>query len=528
MKKFNVTGNCIPEEDYMVDISGKIAQIKKLVDGGYYFTINKARQYGKTTTLDMLERTLLNFGQCKGEYIVASISFQGVSDNNFTSEENFCEFFTRQISKSLTFTPAKGEYAEKWKNTNAVDFDLLRDHITNMCENKKVILMIDEADNAGSNRVFIKFLNMLRDKYIAKRKGKDHTFQSVILAGVYDIKNIKLKMINEGSYAPSETENKIYNSPWNIAVDFTIDMSFCPAEIATMLKEYETDHDTGMNIGEISEEIYSYTNGYPFLVSKICRHIDESLNKNWSVEGIQEAVRIILHEKNTLFDDLFKNLENDKALHELIYDVLIIGTQRTFALGNPTIDMGFIYGIIKREQQSVIISNKIYEIIICDYFISKDEESKNKRVSGIVQQDIIKNGRFDMELCLRKFAEHYTEIFNENDKNFLERHGRLMFLSYLKPLINGRGFYHIESQFTDLRRMDIVVDFGRDQFIVELKIWRGEKYEEDAYKQLCGYMETKKADRGYLLTFNFRKGSEKERKAEWMDFDGKKIFDVMV
>ena len=51
MKKFNVTGLCTPEEDYMVDISGKIAQIKKLVDSRSYFTINRARQYGKTTTL---------------------------------------------------------------------------------------------------------------------------------------------------------------------------------------------------------------------------------------------------------------------------------------------------------------------------------------------------------------------------------------------------------------------------------------------------------------------------------------------
>ncbi|MDR2419161.1 MAG: hypothetical protein LBD79_08905 [Treponema sp.] len=29
-----------------------------------------------------------------------------------------------------------------------------------------------------------------------------------------------------------------------------------------------------------------------------------------------------------------------------------------------------------------------------------------------------------------------------------------------QPLINGACFYHIESQFTDLRRMDIVVDYG--------------------------------------------------------------------
>ena len=29
MKRFNVTGICVPEKHYMVDISGKIAEIKK-------------------------------------------------------------------------------------------------------------------------------------------------------------------------------------------------------------------------------------------------------------------------------------------------------------------------------------------------------------------------------------------------------------------------------------------------------------------------------------------------------------------
>ena len=344
----------------------------------------------------------------------------------------------------------------------------------------------------------------------------------------YDIKNIKLKLINEGLYIPAETENKIYNSPWNIAVNFKVDMSFKPMEIATMLKEYEADHDTGMNIVEISEEIYNYTSGYPFLVSRICQCIDEEINKNWTVEGIQEAVKIILHEQNTLFRDLFKNLENNQNLYDFIYDVLITGRQRTFSAGNPVIDMALTYDIIKKENEKVTVSNKIFEIIICDYFISKDENNQTGKTAGIIQQDILKNGRFDMELCLRKFADHYAELFNEEDKGFLERHGRLMFLSYLKPLINGQGFYHIESQFTDLRRMDIVVDFGRDQFIVELKIWRGEKYEENAYKQLIGYMETKKAEKGYLLMFDFREETNKERKAEWIEFDGKRIFDIMI
>ena len=312
MKKFTVTGNCVPGKDYMVDISGKIAQIKKLIDSGSYFTINRARQYGKTTTLYEIRRYL------PGEYTVIKISFEGLGDESFESAERFCPMFTELITRALQSpsVDVEQEYIEKWENAGVTDFKSLSRHITKMCKDKKLVLMIDEVDRTSNNRVFLHFINMLRDKFLARKNGDDYTFQSVILAGVYDIKNIKLKLINEGLYTPAETENKIYNSPWNIAVNFTVDMSFCPAEIATMFNEYEAEHNTGMNITEISEEIYGYTNGYPFLVSRICQCIDEELDKSWTVEGVQEAVKIILHEKNTLFDDLFKNLENNQDLYD--------------------------------------------------------------------------------------------------------------------------------------------------------------------------------------------------------------------
>lgn len=56
-KKFCITGTCVPEKNYMVDISGRIDRITKdYIEQGQYFTINRARQYGKTTTLFLLER----------------------------------------------------------------------------------------------------------------------------------------------------------------------------------------------------------------------------------------------------------------------------------------------------------------------------------------------------------------------------------------------------------------------------------------------------------------------------------------
>ena len=101
-------------------------------------------------------------------------------------------------------------------------------------------------------------------------------------------------------------------------------------------------------------------------------------------------------------------------------------------------------------------------------------------------------------------------------------------MSFLTPLLNGQGFIHIETGITDLRRMDLVVDFEKEQFIVELKLWRGDAAKDRAYEQLLGYMETKNANEGYLLTFDFRKNKTGEYNAEWVEVGGKRVFDVVV
>lgn len=141
--------------------------------------------------------------------------------------------------------------------------------------------------------MFVDFLAQLRGYYLVREKKS--IFHSVILAGVYDIKNLKLKL-------RSEAEHK-YNSPWNIAAKFNIDMSFSAVQIASMLQEYESDKQTGMKVEQVAASIYEYTSGYPYLVSAICKILDEDLSENpffgglakvWSLQGIMEAVKEIL------------------------------------------------------------------------------------------------------------------------------------------------------------------------------------------------------------------------------------------
>jgi hypothetical protein len=161
--------------------------------------------------------------------------------------------------------------------------------------------------------------------------------------------------------------------------------------------------------------------------------------------------------------------------------------------------------------------------------ITKDSrERKEKRVTGILKQDVVKDGCFDMELCLRKFARRYRDLFNESDIAFLERQGKMLFLSYIAPLLNSGGFYHFESQLSDFRRMDLVVDYKREQFIIDLKLWHGEVRHAAAYEQLAGYLRTKGAGRGYLLTFDLRKSGNREPREEWVNHEGMRIFDVVL
>ena len=89
MKRFNTTAVCIPSKHYMVDLSERVKEIKKLVDDGKYFTINRARQYGKTTTLDILSLSLSD------EYIVINLDFQDIGDAVFRTEGSFVQGMCR-------------------------------------------------------------------------------------------------------------------------------------------------------------------------------------------------------------------------------------------------------------------------------------------------------------------------------------------------------------------------------------------------------------------------------------------------
>lgn len=513
-KIFNVSADCKPNLHYMVDISGLLQKIKGFIDRGEYFTINRARQYGKTTTLRTLKKYL------QEEYIVVSLDFQKLGANSFENENIFSVTFARFFLNTLERENV--EDSDGIKNRMAELRDSIRMEkdifslfelflcLSRICEasDKPVVLLIDEVDSASNNQVFLDFLAQLRGYYIDR--DETPTFQSVILAGVYDIKSLKTKIRTEDAHKT--------NSPWNIAADFDLDMSLPEEGIAGMLKDYERDFYTGMNTEELAALIYEYTSGYPFLVSRICKLMDEKIagsqkfpdkKSAWTKEGFLAAVRILLMEENTLFESLDNKLIEYPELKQMLQNLLLKGRMIEYVPGDVGIRMAIMFGFITLEQGTAVVSNRIFETRLYNGFLA--EKARHMEISQIAvdeKNQFIVNGQLDMDLVIQKFVSHYTELFAEHNQKFLEDNGRCIFLLYMKPIINGTGNYYIEARTRTNRRTDLIIDFCGQQEIVELKLWHGNEYNNRGEKQLADYLESYHLKRGYMISFNFNKKKE--------------------
>ncbi|MBE6329660.1 MAG: AAA family ATPase [Bacteroidales bacterium] len=514
-KRFNTTGSCNPAMHYMVDTSKKLAQIEEYIDDGLYFTINRARQFGKTTTLDSLFRLLSD------KYFIIKISFEGLGEDDYREGRLFLAEFQKILVKRIK--TISYDLADFWKSP-VLSFGDLSKKVYDFCKlvNKPVVLMIDEVDKSQNNQLFLDLLGMLRNLYLERSESGDmsSTFHSVILAGVYDVKNLKIKLRPD--------EERKYNSPWNIATDFDVDMTFHPDEIITMLNEYETDNHTGMDKEFISNEIYKYTSGYPFLVSKICELIDRRFEKDWSERGIQMAVKeIVKGNSGTLIDDISKNLENNEELRSFMYSISVNGQTYTYTMINPLIKIADMFSYIKDVDGKTAIHNLIFEECFQQYF-TIDYEQKNAGKISVTKSEYVLNGKLNMPYVIERFQSLIRNEYRNTDNKFLERQGRLLFLCFLKPIVNGTGFYYVEPETRDGGRMDLVVSFGGEEFVIELKIWRGEKYEVEGKVQLAEYLKTRGLNEGYLVTFSFMKNKTVQEEPEWVEHDGKRIYEAII
>ena len=501
-KRFNTTGTCIPEKHYMADTSEKIRKIKLLVEQGLYFTINRPRQYGKTTTMYLLKKEL------EKEFTVVSTSFEGISSDRYETHEKFLSsLFAKLEDASDLFE----------NHPPATTFDELSRYITqiNRDNDKKIVLIIDEVDKSLNNQLFLDFLAMLRNKYLKQNEDEDTTFHSIVLGGVHDVKSMKAKL------RPNEEQK--YNSPWNIAVDFDIDLSLNQTEIKSMLDDFAKCENIQMDSIALSKKLWYYTSGYPFLVSKLCELMYKKEMNIWNKDLLEEALKNILAIDNTNFQSLIKNLEDNEQLYKVVYEILLEGKGKSFNLQNPLINKGVMYGIFDNDNGKLAIHNRLYSQLIYDYMSSKIETSMSIDYN-FRDNFILDDGTLDFKKVLLKFQQFMKEQYSTKERDFVEKHGRLIFLAFIKPIINGQGFDFKEVQISEEKRLDIVITYLNQKYIVELKMWYGEEAHQKGLRQLHDYLEKESVNEGFLVIFS--KNKKKEWKNDATIIDNKNIFMV--
>ena len=365
MKCFNTTGKMIASQHYMVPIDHQVDVAAKMVEGNKYFCINRGRQYGKTTTLAFLKQHLEEKG-----YAVFSISFEGLSDASYDTLETLLYTSLSKMSFLLEWNaisnlpePSSQLLKETVKNNEGtISVETYTRLIANICYQCRAVLFIDEVDQAGNYPQFIKFLGLLREMYLSR--DSIPTFQSVVLAGVYDIKNLKLKMRPEDQHQ--------YNSPWNIAASFDTDMSLHVDGIAKMLGDYKADHSIDFNESQIAQMIFDYSSGYPFLVSRICQIIDEQ-SFSWDKAGLLKAVNLLLNEGNTLFDDIVKKLTQFPGLSKILQSILYGGQRIAYNYYDKDVNLASMFNIIYNNNGATAIKCRIFETWLYNYFASHED-----------------------------------------------------------------------------------------------------------------------------------------------------------
>ena len=293
-------------------------------------------------------------------------------------------------------------------------------------------------------------------------------------------------------------------------------MSFSAAEISSMLREYESDYHTGMDIQMLAGMIYDHTGGYPYLVSRICKLVDENISESkdfhgrsaaWTKEGVLLAIRRLTAERNTLFESLTEKLDSYPELERMLYTLLFTGKTVPYNTDTEVITLASMFGFIKNKNENVAITNRIFETRLYNRFLSMEELQGNDiyKASLWDRNQFVVGGHLDMRRILERFVQHFHDIYADSDERFLEESGRKLFLLYLRPIINGSGNYYIESRTRSMGRTDVIVDYRGEQYIIEMKIWRGQEYHSRGEQQIIGYLDDYHIKKGYMLSFCFNR-----------------------
>jgi len=484
MREFNTFGPVNPKLHYHVNRVAVKAAVREKIEKGRYFTLNAARQTGKTT----LFREVIAELEAEGGYFGLLLSFETLRGYSTTR-------FYERLSQLIQTHHLPGLQAEASETLPTEinlqdhgDFgDWLQDIVSRL--KRRGLLIIDEFDAIGPE-LAEPMLAVFRDMYLHRNHPTYHPFQSITLVGVRNI-----PALLGGS-----------QSPFNIADQYEVPY-FTAAETADLLTQHTAE--TGQPFAqEVIQAIYRETEGQPFLINRLGQILTQTLVLDRAeairLPHFERALADLLAENNTHFASITAKAAPHR---EVLLPILFYDQKRT-NFRDPITQELLMYGILRRVREHDLwlarLANPIYRKMLILTFTPPNGEVT---INGSIRHRYLIEGVLNMDGLLDAFqammVEHGIRLLRSKKTDRpLEIGGQYLLLSYLTAALDSIGGHVTLESVNSAGELDLLVFYRGARFIIETKVWYGRERFEAGQRQLVSYLEAARLDKGYIVLFS--------------------------
>ncbi len=503
MKTFETRGPVYPDRNYVVQRTTELADFVNRVKQGRYIVVFAPRQTGKTTffrwALDALSDE-------NSTYFPIQLNFEeykNVSIVDFYEDlyENIREEIETVFQKrGGLFSEVLSQFLESTQITNHLSMRRFFSRLSSLLKDQRFVIVIDEFDGIPQAAVS-DFLHSLRRIYLS---GVDSRCP-------YSLGIVGVKNITQLNYDRSV-------SPFNIQDEFALP-NFTLEQVGELLTQY-TEEVGQPFTPETIAAIHKQTAGQPVLVNRFAQILTEESNipksEPITIEHFSEAHVRLLRERNTNIQHLVTNIRRDQRFEALLMKIASYEDGVEFNLYNDLISELATYGVIAAGDDSMCeIVNPIYHYCIMRAFKpivnGLEQEYLPEDARAGFQDYLTPDGRIQRAALIDNFRDFIVRAgfkilqVPDTPQEYIGQHLLFAYLNQFVQIVGGTMYLEVQ---TGRGRMDLLILYKNDKYIVETKIWGGDPRYQAGKKQLAAYLKSEKAVEGYYVVFDHRKNPE--------------------
>ena len=507
---FQTRGPVEPAHHYAVPRQTEIAELVERIKQGRYIVLFAPRQTGKTTffrwALDALEAIepgyfpiQLDFEEYKNFSISAFYDY--LHKEICAAILNHCQ--KRQWDTSDTLE----QFLENSSITNHVSMRLFFEQVSGYLKNEKLVIIIDEFDGIPTAAVS-DFLYSLRRIYLSQTAQKCP----------YSVGIVGVKSITQLNYDRSI-------SPFNIQDDFALS-NFTLSQVQSLFKQYT--EETGQVIAsDVIETLYQQTAGQPFLVNRLGQILTEEmeigLEQTLTLSHFEIAHKQILVERNINISHLTSNIRKKPRFESALMRIALKEQPVPFNLDNDIISELFTFGVIAPDSdENCHIMNPIYQYRIMRTFQPLFNGLEDDYFPD--ENDFVDYLTPDKKINMRQLLANFHDFIARAGYRILqvpdtpqEFVGQYLLFGYLDAFVRQiQGFMYLEVR-SGRGRMDLIILHQQAKYIVETKIWEGNKRYQAGKRQLAKYLKLEGITEGYYVVFDHRAKPEAQQEEEMIE-----------